>query len=375
MAGVAASLGRGAMTNHFNDYINSDVILIMGTNPSENHPIAMKWILQAQEKGAKVIVVDPRMNKSAAHADLFVRLRPGTDIAFLNGLIHYILQNHLYLKEYITQYTNAGYLIHPDYSFEDGLFSGLVEENGKRSYQKDTWQYQRDGETLAQDQTLQHPQCVLQLMRQHMSRYDLATVSKVTGVAEKTLQQAYETFAASGKAHKAGNILWAMGITQSTHGTQNVRAINIIQLLLGNIGVAGGGANAHRGESNVQGSTDMGLLSHNLAGYLNVPTAHKHLDLAAYLAEETPNAGYWTNKPKFLISMMKAWFGPAATLENDFCYQWLPKHDGQNRYHVGIFEKMAQGQVKVCLPGGKIPPWEDPWPGPRGKPWSNWIGW
>lgn len=355
MAGVAASLGRGAMTNHFNDYLNSDVILIMGTNPSENHPIAMKWIMRAKDKGAKVISVDPRMNKSAAHADIFVRIRPGTDLAILNGMIKYILEKDLSFNEYVTQYTNASYLINQEFSFSDGIFSGLIEENGKHNYQKDTWQYQKDGETIKKDPTLQHPNCVYQHLKRHMARYDVSTVSRVTGVSEATLEQAYQTFAETGKPNKAGNILWAMGITQSTHGTQNVRAINIIQLLLGNIGIAGGGANAHRGESNVQGSTDMGLLSHNLAGYLNVPYAQKHPDLAAYIEKETPKSSYWTNKPKFLISMLKAWYGDKVTSENEFCYHWLPKHDSQNRYHVGIFEKMAQGKIKGMFAWGQNP--------------------
>ena len=352
---MAASYGRGAMTNHFTDYQNTDVFLVIGNNPAENHPLSMKWINRAREKGAVLIVVDPRMNKTAAHADIFARIRPGTDIAFLNGLINYVLSNQLYNADYLLYYTNASYLINEQFSFADGVFSGLTNQKGQQTYDNTTWQYQGNGEQVKKDLSMTDPHCVLQHLIRHVQRYDLDTVSNVTGIKKTTLAEVYQTFGATGQRDKAGNIIWAMGICQHTHGTQNVRAINILQLLLGNIGVAGGGANAHRGESNVQGSTDMGMLNHNLPGYLDVPYASKHSNLQAYLDQETPATSYWNNKPKFLISMLKAWYGEHATPQNDFCYDWLPKHDGQNRTHMGIFEKIAAGDIKGMFAWGQNP--------------------
>jgi len=356
VAGLANSFGRGAMTNHFNDYKNTDVFLVIGSNAAETHPMAMKWIQRAKElRGAKLIVADPRLTKTAAHADIFARHRPGTDIPFLLGIMNYAIQNNLYHKEYIANYTNASYLVNPNYGFQDGLFSGAGEKNGKFSYDKNTWQYQKDGETIKKDFTLEHPNCVFQLLKKHVSRYDIETVSKITGVPKDIYRNVCETFASTGAPEKSGNIIYAMGITQHTYGTQNVRAIAMLQLLLGNIGKAGGGVNAQRGESNVQGSTDLAMLSHLLPGYLGVPNATKHTCLQDYIEKETPPSGYWKNKPKFLISLLKAFYGEKATKENDFCFDWLPKVDGKNRSHMGIFQEMLDGNVKGLIAWGQNP--------------------
>ena len=306
------------MTNSFTDYRNTDIFLIIGSNPAEAHPIAMRHIGKALAKGAKMIVVDPRFTKTASKADLYVPLRPGTDIAFLYGLINYAIENDLYQREYVLNYTNASYLISPDYSFADGIFSGLEEKNGKLTYNNASWAYQKDGDNIRKDPTLQDPRCVWQIMKKHVSRYDIKTVSNVTGTPEDILQKAYAMYCESGKPDVAGNLIYVLGITQHSYGTQNTRATTMVQLLLGNVGMPGGGLNPQRGQSNVQGACDMGMLWNNITGYLNVPDATKHPTYKDYLEVETPKTGYWSNKPKFLASLLKAWYGEKATTENDF---------------------------------------------------------
>lgn len=340
------------MTNHWIDYQHSDVIMAIGVNTAENHPMSMRWIERARAKGARLISVDPRLTRTAAVADIWLPLRPGTDIALLGGLINYALENDLFHREYVVHYTNASYILRADYAFSDGVFSGL--EGGK--YNTQSWQYELDDEGRPlQDPTLQHPRCVFQVLKKHYSRYDRDTVCKITGCNPADFDKVAATYCATGKPGKAGNILYAMGITQSTHGTQNVRAIAILQLLLGNIGIPGGGVNAQRGEANVQGSTDMAMLFHLLPGYLNMPQAKDHATLADYLAKETPASGYWSNKPKFFISLLKAWWGDAATADNEYCYHWLPKLDGRNRSHMAIFDAMQQGEIRGMFVWGQNP--------------------
>lgn len=344
------------MTNHFIDYKNSDVVMMIGSNSAECHPMAMRWILRGREtRGTKLIVVDPRLTKSAALADIYARIRPGTDIPFLLGMINYAIENKLYHREYILNYTNASYLVSADFKIEDGLFSGASVKDGKVVYDTKSWQYQKDGEKIKKDSTLLDPNCVFQVLKRHVSRYTVETVCQITGVSEAVYRQVCETFCSTGQPGKAGNVLYAMGITQHTYGSQNVRAIAMLQLLLGNIGIAGGGVNAQRGESNVQGSTDMAMLFHLLPGYLAMVDATKHTKLQDYLDKEVPKTSYWSNTGKFLISQLKAWYGTAATKENDFCFDWLPKLDGKSHDHVSIFQDMADGKVKGFFAWGQNP--------------------
>lgn len=344
------------MTNHFIDYKNSDVIMMIGSNSAECHPQAMRWIFRAKvERGAKLIVVDPRFTKSAAKADIYCPIRPGTDIAFLLGIMNYALQNNLYFHDYVVNYTNASYLVSPDFKFEDGLFSGATVKDGKFVYDTKSWEYQMEGDKPKKDPTLQDPNCVFQILKRHVSRYDIKTVCQITGAPEDVYRQVCELYCSTGKPDKAGNIIYAMGITQHTYGSQNVRATAMLQLLLGNIGIAGGGVNAQRGESNVQGSTDMAMLFHYIPGYNPVPDATKHATLKDYVEKETPKAGFWSNRPKFVISMLKAWYGDKATKENDFCFDWLPKTDGKNHSHMAIFQDMAAGKIKGFFAWGQNP--------------------
>lgn len=356
------------MTNHWNDIANSDCILIIGSNAAANHPMSFKYVKQAQERGAKLIVVDPRHTRTATHADIYAPLRSGTDIAFIGGIINYVLediQHHpeVYNLTYLREYTNAACLINPDYrgpDVLDGLFSGF--DPVKRSYDKASWGYQLDGGGVPlTDPTLQDPDCVFQILRRHFARYDVNTVIGITGTWREIFDAVCQTYAATGAPGKAGTILYAMGATQHTYGTQVIRAYGILQLLLGNIGVAGGGINALRGESNVQGSTDMGLLWHILTGYLKAPLA-TDVTLADYLARTVPktndlkSANWWGNTPKYIASLLKAWYGDAARSDNDFAFGYLPKASaGANYSWLPLFQALADGGIRGMMCWGQNP--------------------
>jgi formate dehydrogenase major subunit len=364
VAGLAPTFGRGAMTNHWVDIKNANVVLVMGGNPAEAHPCGFKWVLEAKAKNkARLIVVDPRFTRTAAVADQFAQIRPGTDIAFLGGVIRYLLENDRIQHEYVKAYTNAPFIVRSDYAFEGGLFSGYNAE--KRSYDKTTWAYELDKDGYAKvDPTLQDPQCVYQLLKKHYARYTPAMVSSVTGVPEEAFLKICETIATTAAPDRTLTSLYALGWTQHSVGSQMIRTMAMIQLLLGNMGMPGGGMNALRGHSNIQGLTDLGVMSHLLPGYLGCPTESEP-DLKTYLEKRTPKPlrpgqmNYWQNYPKFFVSLMKAWWGPAATKENDFAYDFLPKND--KPYDIlTAFELMHQGKVNgyVCQgfnPLGSIP--------------------
>jgi len=344
------------MTNHWTDLQHTDCAMIIGANPAENHPISFKWLLKAKEKGGKIISIDPRYTRTSQQADVYGSLRSGSDIAFIGGLINYILENDLYHKESVVAYTNASFIVDDKYSFEDGLFNSYDEAT--RSYDKTTWSFKKDeeGKTIT-DPTLQDPRSVFQLMKKHYSRYDVDTVIGVTGTDKKTYLEIADTFASTGKPGKSGTILYAMGATQHTVGTQNVRIYAILQLLLGNMGMPGGGVNALRGESNVQGSTDFGLLYHNVNGYMEVPTASpEEATYKGFLEKVTPKSGYLTNKPKFFTSMLRAYYGENATPQNEFGYQFMPKLTPKKDYsHMRLFDAMYAGELEGLLMFGTNP--------------------
>ncbi len=348
------------MTNHWIDIRNSDCILIMGSNAASNHPISFKWITEAMKRGGKLISVDPRFTQTSAKADFYTALRSGTDIAFLGGMIKYILDNNKYFKEYVSEYTNAAFIIADSYDFNDGLFSGYDAE--KRKYDKSKWGFVKDEKGIPKkDRTLQNPRCVFQLIQKHYSRYNLDTVSAITGTPKEDLVKVYEMYSATGRQGQAGTIMYAMGWTQHTVGVQNIRSMAIIQLLLGNMGVAGGGVNALRGESNVQGSTDHCILFHIWPGYLKTPTASLPT-LAAYNEKFTPktndplSANWWGNYPKYSVSLLKSYFGDKATAANDFGYNWLPKlDDGVTYSWLDLFDAMYRGKFKGLFAWGMNP--------------------
>lgn len=343
------------MTQHWIDIKNANVILIMGSNAAEHHPISFKWVLKAKDAGAKVIHVDPKFSRTSARSDMHVPLRSGTDIAFLGGMLKYILDKDLIHREYVTEYTNASFILGDEYEFKDGLFSGY--DAATRKYDRKKWAFAKDEKGVPKrDKTLKDPRCVYQLMAKHYERYDLDTVSSITGVSKENLLAVYEIYTATGKPDKAGTMMYALGWTQHTVGVQNIRLAAMIQLLLGNIGVAGGGVNALRGEPNVQGSTDHALLWHILPGYNAMPTT-AWPTLEEYLKANTPvtndpkSVNWWGNRPKYVVSLLKGWFGDNATAENDFGYAWLPKAEaGANYANLFMFDKMYAGKIR----GGMI---------------------
>jgi formate dehydrogenase major subunit len=339
------------MTNHYCDLKNADVILIMGSNAAEHHPIAFKWILRAKEKGATIIHVDPRYTRTSARCDFHVPLRSGTDIAFLGGMINYIIENKKYFKDYVLNYTNASFIVGEDYYFKDGLFSGYDAK--KRKYDKATWVLEKDGSGIPKrDMSLTHPRSVFQMMKKHYSRYTLDKVSSITGVSKENLLKVYEIYASTGVPDKAGTECYALGWTHHTTGSQNIRTMSIIQLLLGNMGIAGGGINALRGEPNVQGSTDHCILYGNLPGYLkmlpaSLDTMEKYLHKYTPESKDPQSANYYSNYPKFFVSFLKSLWEEKATKENEFGYSWLPKmEDGKHYSTMHMFDAMYAGKVK-----------------------------
>jgi formate dehydrogenase major subunit len=348
------------MTNHWIDIKNSDVILIMGSNAAENHPVSFRWVTEAMERGATLISVDPRFTRTSSKADIYAPIRSGTDIALLGGLIKYILDNDLYHEEYVVQHTNASYLVNPAYAFDAGIFSGFKPD--AHGYDKNSWWYQmQENGIQKQDPALRNPHCVMQLLRKHYERYDIDTVSSITGTPKDSLSRIYEAMGSTGKPDRAATIMYAMGWTQHTYGAQNIRAATIIQLLLGNIGMAGGGINALRGESNVQGSTDHALLFHILPGYLKTPQAH-HEKLEDYLKENIPqcrdplSANWWQNYPKYFVSLLKWLYGQGATADNEFGFHWMPKMaDGANYSWLSLFKAMHAGKIRGFFAWGQNP--------------------
>jgi formate dehydrogenase major subunit len=380
------------MTNGWIDIKNTDMMLIMGGNPAENHPCGFKWAMEAKRnRNAKIISVDPRFTRTSATADLFLQIRAGTDIAFLGGLIRYAIENNRIAKEYLVNYTNASFIVKEGFKLpEDGLYSGFDSATGK--YDLSTWNYEGTGGSGGQagstghapeptpgkvggavpppalptdvsyDLTLQHPRCVFQLLKQQYSRYTPDVVERITGIPKDQYLKAIDLFTSvrkDGDMKKVATIIYAVGWTQHTFGTQIIRTAAMIQLLLGNVGRAGGGVNALRGHSNIQGATDMAGLYDSLPGYLKAP-ALTDTDLAAYLKRTTPTASkptpwasfnYYSNTPKFVVSLLKSFYGDAATKENGFAFDYLPKA-GQDCSWTHIWEDMYNGKIKGMLAFG-----------------------
>jgi formate dehydrogenase major subunit len=380
------------MTNGWVDIKNSDMMLIMGGNPAENHPCGFKWAIEAKRtRNAQMIVVDPRFTRTAAVADVFLQIRAGADIAFLGGLIRYITENNRIAKDYLVNYTNAAFIVKEGFKLpEDGLFSGFDEKT--QTYDKATWNYANgDGagkplpeahvmaaaahvaagtpppaatlpEKPAYDFTLQHPRCVYQLLRKQYSRYTPEVVERITGIPKEQYLKTVDLFTSvrkDGDMKKVASIIYAVGWTHHSFGTQIIRTAAIAQLLMGNVGRAGGGVNALRGHSNIQGATDMAGIFENLPGYLKVPTpADTTFEAFAKRITPTPSKpgswesfNYWGNTRKFAVSLLKAWYGDAATKQNDWAFDYLPKVD-RNYSWVNLWDNMYNGIVKGLLAFG-----------------------
>ncbi len=365
------------MTNGWIDIKNTDMMLIMGGNPAENHPCGFKWAMEAKRtRNAKLISVDPRFTRTSSTADLYLPIRAGTDIAFLGGVINYAIQNNRIAKEYVVNYTNASYIVREDFKLPEdgGLYSGF--DPATKVYDKSTWNYEpaggghlapamgKDGkpvpplmpEVVGHDPTLENPRCVFQLLKKHYSRYTPEMIERITGIPKDQFLKAADLFTSirkDGDTKKVATIIYALGWTQHSFGSQMIRTAAILQLLLGDIGRAGGGMNALRGHSNIQGATDMAGIFDNLPGYLKVPVPADK-DLKTYLDRTTPKASkpkewdsfnYLSNTPKFAVSLLKAIYGDAAKKENDYCFHYLPKVDKRYSF-ADIWDNMYRGKVK-----------------------------
>jgi formate dehydrogenase major subunit len=365
------------MTNGWVDIKNTDMMLVMGGNPAENHPCGFKWAIEAKRtRNAKLISVDPRFTRTSSVADLFCQIRAGSDIAFLGGVINYAIENNRIAKEYLINYTNAAFVIEGDFKLPadtDGVFSGFNAE--KHSYNRASWNYSGGKaaspaagpngapaplpplpEKVDYDLTLQNPNCVFQLLKKHYSRYTPEMVERITGIPKDQFLKAadlYTSIRKDGDMKKAGTIIYAVGWTQHSFGTQIIRTAAILQLLLGNVGRAGGGVNALRGHSNIQGATDMAGLFDSLPGYLKVPTpADTSFD--AWMKRITPTASkpapwdsfnYYSNTSKFTVSLMKSFYGDAATKQNQWAFDYLPKVDRDYSW-TNLWNNMYNGQIR-----------------------------
>lgn len=353
--GLANAFGIGAMTNCVTDYRNADAFLIIGFDPVEDYPPLMRLVEMANvQRNAKMIVVDSDFTKTAAKADIYASIKSGSDIPFLYGVINYALENNLYSHDYVAKYTNASFLVNPDISFTDPGFLEMSENDDVLCHAPNGWRYQIDGDDIKKDLTLQDPNCIFQLLKKQVSCYDIATVSGMTGAPEDVLQKVGEVYCQTGKLDRAGSLIYDISIVQHDDAGQNVQAAVTLQLLLGNVGVSGGGLSVRDDKVNWHGFTDIGMFySNNYPGYLNAVHEINHPTFQDYLKNETSKDGFWSNRPKLFISMLKAWYGDKATEENDFCYQYLPKHTGDEHSHAAIFQAALAGKVKGLFAWGE----------------------
>src|SRR5690625_1268393 len=406
-------MGRGAATTYPRSLAHSDCFVVMGSNMAENHPVAFRWPMQARVNGATLIHVDPRFTRTSAMSDIHAQIRAGSDIAFLGGVINYVLnserwQSDPFFQEYLLNYTNASTLINEEFEGPEdlnGVFSGLMQYQEEAfwpyngflgEYDNSTWQYAgreirpgqraaatiRSGEIDEQepgpggrpsgltfdelvhslkgpvperDPTLQDPRTVVQIVKRHFSRYTPEIVEEVTGCPQGKFIRVAETILANSGRDRTTAFAYAIAWTQHTYGVQIIGCCALLQLLLGNIGRPGGGIMALRGHASIQGSTDVPTLYHSIHGYMAAPSALKdHQTLRDYLATETDPGSYWANMPKFMVSYLKSMYGDAATADNDFGYDWHPKILGDHS-HMATMAAMDDGRVKGVICVGQNP--------------------
>src|SRR4051794_699987 len=349
---------------------------------AEAHPVGFRWVMKARERGAVVINVDPHYARTSALSDIHVPIRAGSDIAFLGGLIRHIIETESYFREYVVNYTNAGTIINEDFrDTEDlgGYFSGFDPETG--TYDRESWRYEGDEGTAAQagrrghstqgfsdrtgagmereqlrrDPALQHPRCVFQILRRHYSRYTPEMVERTCGIPQELFLKVANTLVANSGRERTTMLTYAVGWTQHTTGVQTIRAGAIVQLLLGNIGRPGGGIMAMRGHATIQGSSDIPTLYDILPGYLPMPRAREgHLTLEDYCSTGGSERGWWSHFEDYATSLLKAWFGDAATPENDFGFSHLPKISG-NHSQFPTMLRMLDGGVDGMFTMGQNP--------------------
>jgi formate dehydrogenase major subunit len=386
---LGTSFGRGGATTYQQDLMNSDCIVIMGSNMAENHPVGFQWVVEARERGAQVFHVDPRFTRTSAMATHHVGIRAGSDIAFLGGIVNYILTNERWFEEYVKRYTNAPVIVSEEFSDtedNDGLFSGWDPERGE--YDVTTWQYagtevhgaagEREqgfsagrarGEQAGHgghggglshgvppetDDTLQHPRCVFQILKGHYARYTPELVAQTCGCTTEEFLAVAEALCANSGPERTGAFVYAVGWTQHTVGVQLIRTAAIIQLLLGNVGRPGGGVMALRGHASIQGSTDIPTLFNILPGYLTMPHTEDYGGLEGYVKQTTSPGGWWGKADTYIVSLLKAWWGSAATKDNEFCFSYLPRIDKDHSTYWTV-QQMLQGKVKGFMVVGENP--------------------
>jgi formate dehydrogenase major subunit len=343
------------MTNHWRDIKNADVILINGANPAEAHPVGFQWFVRAQiERGAKMIHADPRFTRTSAVADTHLRIRVGTDVAYFGGLINYVLQNKLYHEDYVKYATNAAFVVRSDYKFQDGIFNGY--DAAKRSYDTSAWTYEVGPDGFAK-LDLANPRSVLNLLKEHYSRYTPEMVESITGIPKDQFLQVAKIVGETGRPDKVMTIVYAVGLTHHTTGAQLIRSGSVLQLLLGNIGRPGGGMNAERGHANIQGNTDHAISWESLPGYLRIPAPGQR-NLDDYVAQSASKKWhalaynyFGTNYRKFMVSLLKAWYGDAAKPDNQFAFDYLPK-PAANSSWISIFDQALKGKMEGLLLSG-----------------------
>jgi formate dehydrogenase major subunit len=382
VVGLGTSFGRGASSTLPGDLQNSDLIVLEGSNMAEAHPVAFQWVMEAKARGATVIHVDPHYSRTSALADIFVPLRAGTDIAFLGGVINHVLSTESDFREYVLAYTNAPTIVGEEFeeAGAEGLFSGFDPEQGK--YDPSSWQYdgafvnaasgQRDQEGNIDrlqkgdlggpegrgvprlDPTLQHPRCVWQVLKRHYAAYTPEMVERVCGVPQDVFAKVCKLFVENSGRERTGAFVHGVGWTQHTIGSQYIRAASILQLLLGNMGRPGGGVMAMRGHASIQGSSDIPTLFDTLPGYIPMPHAHSHADLEDFLKADSPARGFWGNMPDYMVSLLKAWWGAAASEDTDYCFDYLPRLTGSHSTYDTTMEQI-EGRVKGYMLFGQNP--------------------
>ncbi|NED32483.1 molybdopterin-dependent oxidoreductase [Streptomyces sp. SID8499] len=392
---MGTSFGRGGATTFQQDLQNSDCIVIQGSNMAECHPVGFQWVMEAKARGAKVIHVDPRFTRTSAVADVHVPLRAGSDIAFLGGIVNYVLSHDKYFRDYVVAYSNGPVVLGEDFRDTedlDGVFSGLDPEN--RKYDNGTWQYEgmevqaasgeRDqeyekrtggGSSVSEagrgeahgsggadigageperDETMTHPRCVFQVLKRHYARYTPEMVERICGVPQDLFRQVCELVTENSGRERTTAFAYAVGWTQHTVGVQYIRAASVLQTLLGNIGRPGGGILALRGHASIQGSTDIPTLFNLLPGYIPMPHAHQREDLDSFVSAEAAGKGYWGEMRSYLVSLLKAYWGDAARPDNDFCFDYLPRLTGSHSTYETV-QAQLEGTCKGYFLMGENP--------------------
>jgi formate dehydrogenase major subunit len=355
--GLGASFGRGGATTAQQDLANADCILIEGSSMAEAHPVGFRWVVAAQQRGAKVIHVDPRYSRTSALSDIWAPIRAGTDIAFIGGLIRYVIEKERWFKEYVRHYTNASCIVTDQFKDTeelDGLFSGWTP--AERDYDLSTWKY--EGGDLGhptRDPTLEHPRCVFQILKRHYARYTPEVVEQITGIPQRLFLKIADVFTSASGPEKTGAICYSVGWTQHSKGVQIIRSAAILQLLLGNIGRPGGGILALRGHASIQGSTDIPTLYDTLPGYIPMPkTGDGEERLDGFLRVNGKKTGLWSKLPDFTISLLKAYYGRRATKENEFGWRWIPRVT-KDHSHFSFLTEIADGRMDGLFIIGQNP--------------------